>query len=209
MEIFHVYNRGVDKRDVFLEDSDRVRFVHDLYEFNDTHRAQNNNHLFPKLDVGHPVWGGTRRKREPIVVIHAWCLMNNHFHLMLSEVSEGGLSLFMKKLGAGYSKYFNEKYERSGALWQGKFKRKLITTDTYFLWLPLYIHLNPLEIGQDLDNYRWSSHFDYAGKRNFPSIISKSLLSGMFAEHGGYHKAIQDGVEVQDLRAQISQAAID
>ncbi|NBD73898.1 hypothetical protein GVX82_02555 [Patescibacteria group bacterium] len=220
MEIWHVYNRGVDKRDVFMDDHDRVKFIHDLYEFNDSKQSTDLSHTFPILDVRRPVFERARRKRDPIVAIHAWCLMPNHFHLMVSELIEGGLALFMKKLGGGYTKYFNEKYERTGALWQGKYKRKPLTSDTHFLWLPLYIHLNPLDISYPqapsadaaltrLAAYRWSSHLDYAGSPNFPSLIDKTLLLQSFAERGGYEQQLQQVLQNKLLVSELSDVAID
>ncbi len=170
MEFWHLIGRGVDKRDIVLDDKDRVRFIHDLYVFNDLNPTPNF-----VLHRRHEVV----RKREELVNIHAFCLMNNHYHLLVTECIEGGIPLFMKKLNMGYTKYFNERNERSGALWQGKYKKVLIERDAHFLYIPFYIHLNPLDYThpkwrkgdvkkthdalESLVGYRWSSHLDYLG----------------------------------------------
>ncbi|OGG73186.1 hypothetical protein A3A38_04780 [Candidatus Kaiserbacteria bacterium RIFCSPLOWO2_01_FULL_53_17] len=132
--------------------------------------------------------------REQIVDIHGWCLMKNHYHLLLSEKLEGGLSLFMRKLNVGYANYFNERYKRSGTLFQGRTKKKHIDSDAYFLHILNYIHFNPLDYLRSarrwrereiiseksaleyLRKYRWSSFPDYMGKKNFPSILTADLF---------------------------------
>jgi putative transposase len=181
MEIFHVLNRGVEKIDVVLDDSDRLRFVHSLFVFNDS-SAVDENHR-------HPGWHLPANKRDKLVHIHAWCLMDNHYHILLSAVNDDvtKLSLFMKKLNGGYAKYFNEKYDRSGYLWQGRYRKISVERDCHFIHVPYYIHCNPLDYKfpewrngkvknikaaiKYLKEYRWSSHLDYTGIKNFSSII--------------------------------------
>ena len=192
MEIYHVLNRGVDKRDVVMDDSDRLRFVHSLFVFNDANQL-NENHR--KRDVVLSV-----SDRKPLVHIHAWCLMNNHYHLLLSPVDDDlkNLSRFMKKLNMGYARYFNERHDRSGYLWQGKYKKISLTRDAHFLYIPYYVHLNPLDYHMKewrnggvadiekathvLNQYRWSSYLDYTGVKNFPSVIHISLLRDLLGD---------------------------
>ncbi len=204
MELFHICNRGVEKREVFLDDGDRARFVHDLYVLNDAYSAPNyisfrRGHMYP---VGH--------ERSPLVRIHAWCLMPNHYHLLVSPVDDdlANLSLFAQKVGMGYSKFFNEKYERSGALWQGKYQKVHIQTDAHFLYIPFYIHLNSLDLSMPewrdgaikdipkalhtLYEYRWSSFSDYVGKKNFPSILDTDLLRDVLGSRNRQERIITD-----------------
>jgi putative transposase len=114
----------------------------------------------------------------------------------------------MKKLNMGYSKYFNERYARSGALWQGKYRKVPIARDAHFLYIPFYIHLNPLdyvmpewreggvqnvqEALKHLAEYRWSSHLDYLGSRNFPSISYRNELQELLGSHMEYEKTIAE-----------------
>lgn len=201
IEIYHVLNRGVDKRKIFLDDKDRVRFIHDLFEFNNIDNVLANNYYFIKnqsFDIGRQ----NIRKRKLLVNIHAFCLMDNHYHLLLSPIVDKGISLFMKKLNMGYAKYFNEKYDRVGALFQGKYKSIQVTTDAHFLYIPFYIHLNPLDLKfpewrtrsiinvrsatKFLEEYRWSSHLDYLGRRNFPSVTGREFLLDFFGGEKGY-----------------------
>lgn len=195
---YHIYNRGVEKRTIFLEKNDYFRFVHDLYEFNDAQPAQN---IFYKTSSLHS-YEVEPRKREVLVEILAFCLMPNHFHLMLRQLRENGIIEFMQKLGTGYTMFFNKKYQRVGPLFQGRFKAAAVTQESHLLHLPIYMHLNPLDtimpswrqnqikdnrkVIKFLESYRWSSHLDYMGKRNFPSVISKNFFDTYFEDSRGY-----------------------
>ena len=148
MELIHVLNRGVDKRKIFLDEQDHFRFIHDLFEFNDEDSVNNNFYIFNhnSNDVRHHYSKQERRSRKPLVDILAFCLMPNHYHLLVTPKVENGVALFMKKLNGGYAKYFNTRYERSGALFQGKYKRVVIEGEAHFIHLPYYIHFNPLDL---------------------------------------------------------------
>ena len=204
MEIYHALNRGVDGRDIFKDDQDRVRFVHDLFEFNDRKPA---SHGRRPGKIGGFVNPHIRKR---LVNIHGWCIMKNHYHLVLSERVDGGISLFLRKLNVGYANYFNERYSRIGTLFQGRTKKILIAHHSHFLYILHYLHLNPLDYLdgaekwrersksgiknarkalQYLDAYRWSSYLDYMGQTNFPSVLSKSLFDESFE---GYEKELRE-----------------
>ena len=190
MELYHLLNRGTEKRDIFMDDRDRARFIHDLFEFNDTKPASNVAYSFKKItDVARPYI-----ERDRIVDLHAWCLMRNHYHLLVSERKEGGLTTFMRKLNTGYTNYFNERYTRNGVLFQGRTKKILIHSSAHFLHILHYVHLNPLDYMPGarewrsgrvsepqrakayLEKYRWSSYADYCGRKNFPSIVTTDFF---------------------------------
>jgi putative transposase len=197
MDFFHVLNRGVEKRKIVLDDKDRLRFLHDLYVFNDRNAV---------LHVKQPDRQTEERKRQLLVHIHAFVLMPNHYHLLLSETMDRGISLFMQKLNMGYTKYFNERHERTGTLWQGKHKKIRIERDAHFNYIPFYIHLNPLDLTlpewrdgkvksprralEYLRTYRWSSHLDYLGTKNFPSLTHRQEILGGFEKTHAYEKEI-------------------
>lgn len=211
--LVHVLNRGVDKRDIFIDDQDRLRFIHDLFEFNDEANATNNYYSFQKLNViarryiehNRPP---EKNPRKLLVAVHAFCVMQNHYHLLLNEYNEKGITRFIKKLNMGYARYFNEKYQRSGALFQGRYKSVPVVTDRHFIYLPYYIHLNPLDLYYPewrqrtlpntqnainfLKTYRWSSHLDYMGIKNFPSITQREFLNDYFQGSQKYITAIHD-----------------
>lgn len=194
VELYHVINKGVDGRNIFLDTQDYARFVHDLYEFNDTAPALEFHHAMSRASNAGRT---TSYIRERLVDIHGWELMKNHYHLLLSEHIENGITLFLRKL-SGYARYFNERHERRGNLFQGNTKKILIARQEHFLYILHYLHLNSLDylpgakkwrerdkgalsdipkVLEYLRDYRWGSYLDYCGTRNFPSILTKSLFS--------------------------------
>lgn len=186
-----------------MNNQDRARFVHDLYEFNDQAPAKEYDRTVTSSkhkNVGRQ----TSHIRERIVDIHGWKLMENHIHLLISERIEDGLSLFIQKM-SGYARYFNERYKRRGSLFEGG-KKVHIESETHFLYILHYIHLNGLDnfigargwrerdkgsivnINGALDHLladRWSSYQDYCGIQNFPSILTKTL----FENHPGTYES--------------------
>lgn len=210
MGLWHALNKGVEGRNLFLDTQDYARFVHNLYEFNDSSPADNLWRLFDSSGMRDFVNPSFRQARKRLVDIHGWVLMKDHYHLLLSERIVGGISLFLRKLNVGYANYFNARYKRKGTLFQGRTKKILIEHQSHFLYILHYFHLNPLDylhgaekwrlrsksgIGSAeealnyLDTYRWSSYFDYSGKKNFPSILTTSLFKDAF---GNYHDSLTE-----------------
>lgn len=192
-DIFHLLNRGVEKRTIFLSEKGYLRFVYNLYDFND---VENVDAPYPQRrkafsDVGRP-----KKKKDKLVDVLCWCLMPNHPHVLVHEKVDRGTSIFSKKIIGGYTKYFNEKNKRNGVLFQGKSKIIQVTNDPHFLHLPFYIMSNPIELiepkwrekgVQDLgkvmrflENYKYSSFPDLVGKESFPFLINKELFYKLF-----------------------------
>ena len=221
-EIYHVLNRGVDKRKIFLDTQDYFRFIHDLFEFNDRKRVSTVLYNFNKnlknkyLDIQCP---NIRRSRKLLVNIHAFCAMPNHYHILISPLADNGIPKFMQKLNMGYSKYFNQKYKRKGTLFEGRYKSILVTDESHFYHLPYYVHLNPLDLKfpewrkgevksykaalKFLEDYRWSSHLDYIGKKNFPSVTNREFLLEVFDGEKEYKKSTKEwlkNLELKDIK---------
>lgn len=133
-EYYHLYNRGVDKRKIFLDTEDYEHFTLLLY-------ICNSKKSIKLRDLGKKF-----KRGETIVEIGAFCLMPNHFHLLVREKQENGLSTYMRKIMTAYSMYFNKKYERSGTLFEGVFKSVYCADDRYLKYLYSYIHLNPAKL---------------------------------------------------------------
>jgi len=206
---YHIYNRGTDKRQVFSDNSDYARFVHYLYEFNDKKFDRN---ISRKIERG--LASFIQGPRDLLVEIVAFCLMPNHFHLILKQLKDDGIAQFMQKVGTGYTMYFNKKNQRSGSLFQGTYKSISIEKDEYLNHLSRYIHLNPVELIESnwkmegikywdkvkefLRSYRWSSYLDYAGIKNFPSLINKEIIMSYFKDGASYTGFINNWL-VQDL----------
>ncbi len=202
-EYYHIYNRGADKKDVFLDHSDYRRFLISLRELNQKGEVLNLRRRF--------LTEARLQSRETglsqLVDITCFCLMPNHFHLILQQLVEGGVPLFMHKLGTSYTKYFNKKYDRTGVLFQGAYKAKHIENETYLLHLSRYIHLNP----ETLIKPSESNFVDWSALKNYPwsslqaylNGCKRSIISDQFqtvAEHEDFVKASADNSILHDLR---------
>ncbi|OGK75192.1 hypothetical protein A2575_00100 [Candidatus Roizmanbacteria bacterium RIFOXYD1_FULL_41_24] len=160
-EYYHIYNRGVDKRIVFLNNYDYKRFILLLYVLN-----TNKNIKIRDLLRENSYDGLFQIKNDdPIVAIGAYCLMSNHFHLLITPLVKGGIPKFMLKLQTAYSMYFNNKNKRSGALFQGVFKSQHLDSDEYLRYIYSYIHLNPAKLKDK--NWKERKQKDFKTLREF------------------------------------------
>lgn len=206
-EFYHLYNRGTDKRLVFLNDTDRIRFIKLLYLCN-----SRKNFVFRDIPIG-STYGYERG--ETLVDVGAYCLMPNHFHFLIREKVEGGASLFMQKLSTAYSAYFNKKHKRTGSLFEGRFKATHADSDEYLKYLFSYIHLNPVKIidpkwkengiidrekaKQYLTNYPYSSYLDYMGKeRAEGKILERSSFPEYFEDIKEFSQTIDEWLSFKD-----------
>lgn len=180
-EYYHIYNRGVEKRKIFLDKEDYFHFLKLLYLCNSSKSIILRN-VNKQFDRG-----------ETIVDIGAYCLMPNHFHLLCKEKINLGITIFMKKLLTAYAMYFNKKYKRSGVLFQGRFKSEHADNDRYLKYLYSYIHLNPAKLKNPkwreslinnsellifIKNYPYSSIYEY--KTNKIRILNPLAFPNYF-----------------------------
>jgi len=165
---YHVTSRGNDRKDVFKSQKDRVRFLSYLES------------AVSRYDA----------------VIHAYCLMGNHYHLLL-ETPSGNLSKIMQHINGAYTNYFNIKRKRNGHLFQGRFKAIVIEADEYAQELSRYIHLNPVRANMvaNPEEYRWSSYLDYIGTRKCPEWLETSLILDYFGRGEDRFKKYRSFVE--------------
>jgi len=222
-EYFHIYNRGNSKQKIFLDDEDRSRFVKLLYLYNTKKNIKFRNVI---VDAKIDVWDFERG--ESIVSIGAWVLMPNHFHIYITshipgmweekEVEkrklESSIALFMRKVCVGYAKYFNNKYRRTGALFEGRFKAVHVNDDIQAKYLFSYIHLNPIKLVDSmwkengikninasinfLKQYKWSSYLDYGGeKRNENKILKIEDFPNYFLNISNFNKEILDWLKLK------------
>ena len=132
-------------------------------------------------------------KSNKIVEIVCYCLMPNHFHFLLKQIRDGGITEFVSKVSNSYTKYFNTKNRREGPLLQGEFKSVYVETNEQLLHLSRYIHLNPLVgyVVKDLEDYRWSSYLEYLGIYN-TDICAKSIIVRQFKSVDDYKRFVLD-----------------
>jgi len=195
-EVYHVYNRGVERRDIFVSEDDYLRFTCLLYLCN-SHKSINLRDFFNPFFSNRPTILEISNNLAlfdtdtKLVDIYAYCLMPNHFHIMLKQVAPSGISKFMQKVCTSYTMYFNTKSDRDGSLFQGKFRSKHIESDAYLKHLFAYIHLNPVKLFEQewkssgirdlvgaenfLNSYSYSSYLDYVDDnyRNIGIILNK------------------------------------
>lgn len=134
---YHIYNRGVEKRKIFMDKWDHLRFLETL----DFYRKAPTPMKLSDFRRGVVKFKKIENQTE-LVRIYCFCLMPNHFHLLIQQLADGGISEFLRRVADSYTRYFNTKYKRVGSLFQGRFKAKLIETDEYLLQVSKYIHRN-------------------------------------------------------------------
>ena len=157
-EYYHIFNRGSDKRDVFLKPRDFSRFIQTLYYYQFSGPKPKFSMLSKDTRLA---FKGSEESK--LVEILCYCLMPNHCHFLVRQVKEDGIAKFVSQLFNSYTKYFNTKYQRVGALFQGVFKAVRIETDEQLVHVSRYIHLNPAvsQLDDNLINYPWSSLAEY------------------------------------------------
>jgi putative transposase len=208
-EYYHIYNRGVDKRDIFKSKVDYERFMILLSVSNNQDPIKLDN----LINILHKTYSEIitlEKSKAPLVSVGSWCLMDNHFHLLVKQEIDGGITKFMRKLSVGYSMYFNKKYERQGALFSGPFKSKCIKNDdNYMRQLFAYIHLNPLDLKffgwekelkqssldmkKFLEEYRYSSYPDYLEmKRVENNILSQTSFPDYFQNKQSFQTFVEN-----------------
>ena len=194
-EYYHVYNRGVASQPTFLTKREYERFLFCLsyYRFKDPPVK-----LSRLLQLEHgerdSLLLSLQKTDDKIIDLVAFCLMPNHFHILLQQLTDGGISTFIKQITASYVLYFNIKNERVGPLFQGAFKALRIENDEQLLHVSRYIHLNPLVSYVVRDNgflsYPWFSLQDYS--RNTKGIVNTKPVLSHFKNSELYIKFVLD-----------------
>jgi len=206
--LYHIFNRGNAKQNIFNTDKDRYRFLQALYISNNsssnlglTHLERNKNGC-TLLEIKE-IFDRDKTPFDPFVKIYTDCLMPNHYHLIVEEVKQGGITNFMQRSGNSYGKYFTIKNNRPGSLFQGRFKAVQIETDDQLKYLLAYINVvNPAQllvpdlkenginnfqkVWNFVDNYNWSTHQEFSGRRGSILIEKNNILKEIFPEQKDY-----------------------
>lgn len=208
-EFYHIYNRGTEKRTIFLDEQDFMRFLQSVEEFNTINPVGGifqNSFLKKQLRGSTSKLNETMKQGEKLVNIVAYCLNLNHYHLILQQVSKKGIEKFMQRLGTGYTMYFNNKNERSGALFQGRFKAVYIDSNVYLLHVSAYVNLND-QVHQLRGSTSKSSWIEYTKKNNKEGICEKEAVLGQFRNRKEYEKfalsSFQGIMEKKKLRKEM------
>jgi len=173
---YHVYNRGVEKRDIFLDEKDYQSFLGIIKAYLKPEKPKRDKTILQ----GRALERIKRHNLAEELSLVAYCLMPNHFHFLLQQRTKDAIRNFMQKLGTAYSMYFNARYERVGGLFQGRYQAKEVTSDEYLLHLTRYIHRNPVEARivkvENLNKYKWGSYPNYLGLVEDTWVKQKAIL---------------------------------
>jgi len=203
-QIYHVFNRGVASLPIFLSLRSYLRFLDliDYYRFSNTPFSYSQLMSLPKEEK-EKIIVGLKKENAVHVGILAYCLMPNHFHFLLKQIANKGISIFMTNLQNSYVKYFNIKNERAGPLFQSMFKAVRIESDEQLLHVSRYIHLNPstayIVEPENLENYKWSSLAEYLNEKfnGNHSFLSPKIILDFFKKKEDYKKFVLDQASYQ------------
>lgn len=174
---YHVYNRGVGKQKIFRSKQDFKVFLKYLKEY--LSPPPKKEDVIKTVTLQDGVFKGVPRLPNNYfkdIELTAYCLIPNHFHLLLKQNDKQSMKEFLHSLSVRYSMYFNKKYDRVGPLFQGRYKAKLVRKENYLLHLSRYIHLNPAEYTDNLID-AYSSYAEYLGIRKTRWVKPKVILS--------------------------------
>ncbi len=205
-EYYHIYNRGVDKRDIFMNKKDLNRFVLSIKQFNKIYpvgsiRDNSRDKLFSRRLK-------RKSKEGNLVAVVCYCLNPNHFHFILKQEVDGGISEFLKRLLGGYTKYFNLVHKRNGALFQGRFKSSLIKNNKYFLKIFPYVNINHMihNIPEEKRELILSSDAEYENM-DF-NVVSKkeakNLLSFFGTNNNFKNECLKVSSVIREQRKEVS-----
>ena len=215
-EIYHVFNRGVASSPIYLNTREYLRFL-DLVDY---YRFSNTPLSFSKLmnlekEEREKIFLELKKENSIHVEVLTYCLMPNHFHLLLKQKTDKGISVFMSNLQNSYVKYFNIKNERAGPLFQSMFKAVRIETDEQLLHVSRYIHLNPstayIVEPENLEKYKWSSLIFYLDK-DFNSadyFVNPKIVLNFFKKRKDYLKFTLDQASYQRELDKIKHLALE
>lgn len=212
---YHVYNRGVEKRDIFLDNQDYRVFLH-LLKYYLSPTGKEDQHPLVNLPNYPFVRPRPLANLAGEVELLAYCLMPNHFHLLIKQVSADGMSKLLRRISTTYSMYFNKRNDRVGHLFQGIYKAALIPDDPYLLYISRYIHLNPEELtGFNPVSYPYSSYPYYLGEKKAKwlkldiilDFFEKSKLLPFLQKYPSYQEFVEGNKK--DPREASGNLAID
>lgn len=181
--MYHVYNRGIDKRDIFVEEEDYKKFLSIIRNRLNKKPEDRDN----PQSVSEELYGKIK--------IIAYCLIPNHFHILFRQTSQRTIERFMRSILIRYGMYYNKKYMKSGKLMQGIYKATSVNGPNDLKRVARYIHRNPKDYGLMLDEYKWSSYREYVKNiKEKISILSKEIL---LDAHEGNIKGIREYTDIR------------
>ncbi len=213
-QVYHVINRGVASQPIFLDQRDYLRAI-EIILYYQNQKVPLRYSFFRRLPVKQrmEILDNLKGRADFLVEIIAYCLMPNHFHLVLKQIKDGGISTFMSNLSNSYTRYFNTKNKRIGPLLQGKFKAIRVETDEQLFHLSRYIHLNPyssyvIKSLRKLEGYPYSSLPEYLGLTKSKNCHKETILDN-FKDSTSYKKFVFDQADYQRMLQEIKQLTLE
>jgi REP element-mobilizing transposase RayT len=200
--IYHIYNRGNNKEKIFFDDQDYKAFIFRLGLCLGFTEEELNKEKLIAMPYSRIRITDTNKKDFKL---HAFCLIPNHFHLLIEQIGDVPISKLILKLCTSYARYINLKNKRVGHIFQDKFKAVVIKNDPQLMWTSSYIHMNPVKdkLVKKPEDYKWSSYNDFASERNLP-IVSKELLTEIFGDQKNFIKETQNfDIKDGDVKARL------
>lgn len=198
-EVYHVFNRGINRQPTFTNKREYQRAAESIRFYRFSPALSLSKFLRLENEKQHDALQ-LLEKHEPLVRIFCYCLMPNHFHLLVKQAVDKGIAKFLSNLQNSYTRYFNTKHERDGALFLDQFKAVRIETDDQLLHVSRYIHLNPYTgyvVGSftNLEKYSWSSLQDYF--KNHGTFVETDFILGFFRDRNDYRQFVFDQADYQ------------
>lgn len=198
---YHVFNRGVNKQPIFYGIRDYKRALQILEFYSYSPKLRFSKFMLLSQEKRSIFLGNLHKEGDRLVEIICFCLMPNHFHLLLNQKKDNGISRFMANLQNSYTRYFNTRHIRIGPLLQGQFKAVLIEDDNQLLHLSRYIHLNPYSSSivkdwKSLENYQWSSLSEYLGFTD-TTICNKEVIMSYYKNVDMYKQFVLNQADYQ------------
>jgi len=202
-EYYHIFNRAVSKQVIFHDFGDYARFLFLILYFQApvkilhiSRAVKDFVKYFSQSGQSSALTTGLEKEivKKRMVELIAFCIMPNHFHLLLKELEEGGIAAYMQRVLTAYSKYYNTKYEKSGHVFQGPYRAVHIKDDRQLLHVSAYIHRNAREISRWFrkeDHYPWSSYQDFIGENRWEGLLLPEMILGEFKNKKKYHEFVK------------------
>ena len=186
-EYYHIYNRGAFKQPIFKDRHDYTRLLFSIIHAQSPISFSNIHRVTKRFTVTE----GFALEAEQIndilinrfVELSAFCIMPNHYHLIVKEITEGGIERYLHRIGDGYAKYFNQRYQGAGHVFAGAFQAKNVADNNYLLYLSAYIHRNPRELpawkNKEFE-YPWSSLQDFTEANRWGGLLMSDIIADQF-----------------------------
>lgn len=212
-ELYHIFNRGLDRRPIFTDKRELNRALEliKFYQYSNIPIRYSRFILLPsekQQEILNQIRSGNK-----LISIISFCLMPNHFHILVKQLEDGGITKFVSNFTNGYTKYFNLKHSRSGPLLGGTFKAVYVETNEQLLHLSRYIHINPVVSSviniRDLNNYRWSSYQEFYRSLNSSDVCDKGLILDTFKKPEIYQNFVLDQIDYGKTLEEIKHLILD